>query len=324
MKEGTAERRALFIYWRGDMATARFTPRDWEETFRSWSKPPNDTEQQKMENAERMIRDAIGSSRKLTGMNIEVFAQGSYKNNTNVKQDSDVDICVCLMDICYTDYIFAQGLTDADVGLAPAVYTPRQFRADVGEALAQRFAATGLTRGDKAFDIHANTHRVDADVVACIEHRRYSRGPFGPQYISGTQFFSDSGKEIVNWPKQHYENGVQKNIATGNRFKYITRAIKRLRNEMADSGALAAKSVPSYLIECLVWNVPNAGLGAESYVSSLRQSLAHLIVGTLTDESCKEWGEVNELKYLFREGQPWTWQQAHAFVCAAWNYIGFK
>ncbi|MGD0506855.1 MAG: nucleotidyltransferase [Terriglobales bacterium] len=277
-----------------------------------------------MENAERLIRDAIRSSKKLTGMNIEVFAQGSYKNNTNVKQDSDVDICVCLMDVCYTDYVFAQGLTDADVGLKPAPYSSRQFRDDVGEALTQRFAATGLKRGDKAFDIHANTYRVDADVVACIEHRRYSRGLFAPQYISGTQFFSDSGKEIVNWPKQHYENGVQKNIATRNRFKYITRAIKRLRNEMADNGVPAAKSVPSYLTECLVWNAPDAGLGAESYVPAFRQSLAHLIVGTLTNESCKEWGEVNELKYLFRGGQPWTRQQAHEFVIAAWNYIGFK
>ena len=35
-------------------------------------------------------------------------------------------------------------------------------------------------------------------------------------------------------------------------------------------------------------------------------------------------GEVNELKYLFRSGQPWTRQQAYGFVAAAWNYIGFE
>jgi hypothetical protein len=32
---------------------------DWEETFRSWSKPSSDSEQEKCENAERMIREAI-------------------------------------------------------------------------------------------------------------------------------------------------------------------------------------------------------------------------------------------------------------------------
>jgi hypothetical protein len=44
----------------------------------------------------------------------------------------------------------------------------------------------------------------------------------------------------------------------------------------------------------------------------------------MKSQDCTEWGEINELKYLFRISQPWTMEQAHAFVSAAWDYLGFK
>jgi hypothetical protein len=56
----------------------------------------------------------------------------------------------------------------------------------------------------------------------------------------------------------------------------------------------------------------------------MRYALAHLWNQTRTTDACCEWGEINELKYLFRGGQPWTLEQAHSFLDAAWNYIGFQ
>jgi len=41
-------------------------------------------------------------------------------------------------------------------------------------------------------------------------------------------------------------------------------------------------------------------------------------------DKCSEWGEVSELKYLFRSPQKWTREQAHKFIDAAWDYIGFE
>lgn len=301
--------------------------RDWETIFRNWSKPSSDTEQQKCDNAVRMIREAIKEDTALSPKNIEVFAQGSYRNNTNVRQDSDVDICVCLMDVFFADYSMSGGLTAQYIGNYDTNYTYNEFKNSVEKTLVTKFGSTSVKRGNKAFDIHANTYRVDADVVACFEHRRYTGrknydGTF--YYLSGTEFRPDSDWRVINWPQQHYENGVAKNDATGNRFKYITRVLKRLRNEMADKGITAAKPIPSYLIECLVWNVPNEGFGHDTYTADVRYVLAHTFNETINDEKCSEWGEVNELKYLFRSGQPWTRQQAHDFLSAAWDYIGFE
>jgi hypothetical protein len=86
----------------------------------------------------------------------------------------------------------------------------------------------------------------------------------------------------------------------------------------------AAKSIAPYLLECLVWNVPNNGLGHDTYSADVRYVLAYLFNSTMTFDFCKEWGEVNELEYLLRTSQPWTLEQTHNFLSAAWDYIGFK
>jgi len=56
----------------------------------------------------------------------------------------------------------------------------------------------------------------------------------------------------------------------------------------------------------------------------VRAVLAELFNNTLSDDKCSEWGEVSELKYLFRTSQPWTRESAHQFLSDAWNYIGYE
>jgi hypothetical protein len=92
---------------------------------------------------------------------------------------------------------------------------------------------------------------------------------------------------------------------------------------MEDNGVAAATGVSSYLIECLVWNVPNANFSHATYFAELREVLAHSFNNTLTDDACKGWGEINELKYLFGPHQSWSRMQAHSFLSAAWDYVGF-
>lgn len=299
--------------------------RDWEATFSSWGAPPSDTEQAKAGNAERAVRKAIDASAKLSAKSIDVFAQGSYANRTNVRQDSDVDICVLYTGAFFPDYSMSQGLSDPVLGFSDGTYPYSDFKNDVEAALVAHFGKPSITRGNKAFDVHANTYRIDADVVPCFEHRRFMGTPQSNWHVSppGTELHPDSGGTITNWPRQNYENGVQKNKETGLRFKVVTRILKRLRNEMVDKGYESAKPIPSYLIECLVWNVPKESLERDALKDDVRNAIAHLWNETRTDETCDEWGEINELKYLFRR-QPWTRGQVNNFLQAAWDYIGFE
>lgn len=293
-----------------------------EADFREWSKPPTATEEQRCTSAESVVRNAIRSYPPFATRNIEVFPQGSYRNGTNVRANSDVDICVRCMDVCFFD--LPSGYSKFDVGLVDADYTYAEFKNDVEQALTRYLGAAAVSRGNKAFDLHANTYRVDADVVATFEHRRYHVQNGRYTYLSGTELLPDDGARIINWPHQNYENCTSKNKATGTRFKKLVRVLKCLRDEMVKEDNSAAKMIPSYLIECLVWNVPNEAFLDDHYATNLRSILWHLYSSTQTDTPCIEWGEVNELKYLFRGSQPWTRVDANNFIVAAWNRADFN
>ena len=297
--------------------------RDWETTFAAWSKGPSKTEQDRAANAERQITQAIAASDKLKSRSIDVFTQGSYRNRVNVKQDSDIDVGVLCFDTYFPEYPDDNVKTILEKSSHDASYLFSTFKNELGESLISRFGRDSVTRGSKSFDIKANSYRVEADVAAFFEHRRYTSSS---RYLSGVEMIPDDHKpaRIKNWPTQHYENGVQKNSATDRRYKRIVRIVKKLCNEMSDNGITAAMIVPSFLVECLVWNVPNSDLLLGSYRQIVRSAIAHIYNNTLSVDQCSEWGEVSELKYLFRTSQPWTRQQANDFADSAWNYIGYK
>ena len=290
-----------------------------EETFISWSQGPGKTEADKCANAESAVRDAIKSDDELENLDITVFPQGSYRARTNVRQDSDVDICVRYNGAFFVDY--PEGKTADDFGHPDSDLRYADFKNMVERALRNYFGSDGVTRGSKAFDIHENTYRIDADVTPTFEYRWYIDLT---DYHSGVGFIPDGGWRVVNWPQQNHDNGVANHNRTARHFNRVVRIIKRLRYKMEDEGVTQAKNIPSYLVECLVWNAPYEAFDHSSYSADVREVLAHTFNNTLTDEDCKEWGEENELKYLFRAAQPWTRQQAHDFLSAAWDYVGFK
>jgi hypothetical protein len=297
--------------------------RNWEAVLTTWSQGPSETEQQKAANAESQVRQAIVDSPKLRQRDIKIFTQGSYRNRVNVRQDSDVDIGVLCFDTYFPDYSDDNVKTLVAKREIAGTYSYAKFKNEVEEALVDRFGRAAVTRGKKAFDVKANTYRVEADVVAFFEHRRWTSAT---TYHSGVEMHADGGYPSVirNWPEQHYSNGVGKNDLTGRRYKRVVRILKHLRNEMAENGIAAAKPIPSFLIECLVWNVPNDRFDYPSFGQMVREGLAHLFNDTMVEAKCSEWGEVSELKYLFRGSQPWTWKQTHEFIDAAWNYMGFE
>jgi hypothetical protein len=298
---------------------------DWEDTFTRWTKPPSDTEDERCVNAESMIKKAIAANKKLSQMNIEVFAQGSYANNTNIRLNSDVDICVRNMDTFFPYY--PDGMTDSDAGHVDSDYKFPTFKNDVETALVDYFGRGQVKRGNKAFDIKSNTYRIEADVVPTFEYRRYTgeKDSYGNYYYhSGTKFFPDNGDAIINWPHQNKSNGIHKNKNTALQFKKVVRILKKLNLEMGGDGVVVSKKIPSFLIECLCWNVDNSVYDVTTYTAMVRNSLSGLYHATNEYENVKEWGEINELKYLFRASQPWKRGDVNLWTAEAWNYLGFN
>lgn len=282
-----------------------------------WSKPPSATEIEKCERAERMVKQAIEADPKLSKMNISVYAKGSYANRTNIPSDSDVDVAVVVNNFYYNDY--PPGKTYTDFGLISSNFTFQEFKSDVAQAIVNKFGRTEVEVSDNCVKVRSNTSRVDADVVPHFTHRRYR---LDGAYESGVALINSQGKTIYNWPQQDYDNGVAKNDRTGRRYKGLVRILKTLRGEMTEAGYSSATKIPSYLVSCLAWNVPDGFFEEETYEKIVGDAIDFLIEKTSELASVKEWGEVNELKYLFGAHQKWQHGDVHQFLVDAKKFFG--
>lgn len=304
------------------MAVIAKTTRDWEGTFGEWSKPPGKTEQERCERAKKAIEDAIESDTTLEARSVQTFVQGSYCNRTNVRQDSDVDVCVLCEDVFF--YKLPEGVTPQQVGLtSPATYKFEKYKNDVERALINKFGHNSVSRGNKAFNISKNSSRVDADAAPCFSYRLYRfYNPYHFWYYEGTALIADNTEHLLtNFPQQQYDNGVSKNNVTNRRFKKAVRIIKKLSNEMEDVGYTSAKNMSSFLIENLVWNSDNRWFDSQSLRAMTKSILAHLWKHTVEDITCKNWTEENGVKPLFRSTQKWKRTQVNQFLWDAWHYV---
>ena len=299
---------------------------DWEQWLRRSAEPPSDNEDQKRERTEQQIRDALRSYGPLKGRNYVVYAKGSYANNTNVRLDYDVDVAVEYRGFFFSDLLFdLEGQPDSAVGVEPSAdpYTCDQFKQDVRGALETAFGKTAVNVGRIAYRVREKKTTLPTDVVPCWEYRRYERIVNGvPIYEQGARVYPTGGMFINNYPAQQLKNGRDKNNRTGGRYKRMVRALKRLEGRLVGSGQLT-EELPSYLSECLVYNVADDSFGHSTYPADMRAVLATIFNETLTGGAWNDWEEVNELKYLFRGDKGWTHEQAHHLADAAWNELGF-
>lgn len=291
-----------------------------EDQLAGWTGPSSATEREKQTHTEKMIREAISAHDAFQGVSYSVYAKGSYANNTNVRSDSDVDIAVECTEVSYFD----DKDPNADHSGTPytGIWTPTYLRSQVEAALRAKFPGAVDTTGSTALRVNSNTARVDADVVPCFHFIEYFAGGSTRE---GTRVFKKSGDFTENYSKLQLKNGTDKNNRTNTYYKKAVRVLKRLENSMVAAGV--CEELPSYLMECLVYNCPDEYFGRSTWRGVMQGCLAHIFNYTLGAEPTVEserWLEVNDAKYLFFTSQKWTREQVHTFASAAWTYMGFE
>lgn len=297
---------------------AKFT----EDTLSNWTNPPSDTEEEKLSNAERMVKEAIRSDEKLKSKGINIFGQGSYANNTNIRLDSDIDINVNYTDAFYYD--LPNGLTKEELGFGNDIaYSFSEYKGDIENALVSKFGRLNIKRKNKCLTAIENTYRAEIDVVPTWQHRWYRKDK---TYADGVVLFADNdfSSKVVNYPLQHIDNGKNKNTDTLRRYKSLVRIFKKAKVKMEDDKYYTDNNISSFLLECLVWNCPNSIFtNYDSWNDRIQKAIYYIWDKTQQDESCKEWGEVSELLYLFIS-RKWTVKAVNDYMVKMWNYMGYN
>jgi hypothetical protein len=247
-----------------------------------------------------------------------IFLQGSYKNDSNVYGDSDVDVVIRLNQTFYTDL---SNLPEEDKKLwnaarSDASYTLEQFKKDVTGWLVKKYGGD-VQAGKKAIYIKGNGNRRNADVLVCCKHRRYIRfkGWDDQSYHEGISFNS-SGTRIDNFPAQHSDNCTKKHQDSKNWFKHTVRIYKNLRNTMVEKEMIEDGLAPSYFLEGLLWNVPIDRFGGTEQ-QNFRDTLDWLWKADRSKFVC-----ANDLYYLCHPNSLVTWrsEKCEQFLSKAIDY----
>jgi hypothetical protein len=212
------------------------------------------------------IKTALASAKsRISGMSYEPFLQGSYRNSTNVYGDSDVDVVVKL------DSVFASDLSaldDYQRGLQASAYPVASyfwpdFYRDVLRTLEEYYGKSNIKPRKKCIQVITGPGRITADVVPAIEFCRYSYfySAAAESHVEGMRFFDSASNPIENFPKHHTANGESNNLRTNGWYKPTVRIFKNARNRLRDDGIIADGSAPSYCVECLIYNAPDACFG---------------------------------------------------------------
>jgi hypothetical protein len=255
-----------------------------EEQLTTWSKPGGEANSI---NAHTSIRNALlAADSPIRDKTPEIVLQGSYRNSTNIRADSDVDVVVQLNVPHYRDMsrLIPQQVSANNGTWQPSTYGAVEWRRDVEQALRKKFSTKFKPGGGRAFHVVTGPGNMTADVLPAMLVKKYTyfMGPGVENFDEGVMFADASGNLTTNYPKLHIKNGEDKNSAvrTNGWYKPSVRMFKNARN--CEHIVMHDGCAPSYFVECLLYNVPDGNFGStyqETYFNVVKYLLRNPIGG---------------------------------------------
>ena len=257
-------------------------------------------------NTHKSIRVALSQHLWQEGMNYDAYLQGSYRNYTNIRGNSDVDLVIESSNVWYSN-------------LSPARYDYWDFRGEVLQALTSYYGANSVdTSGQKSIKIASSGNGLAADVVPCITYKLYRNLNVVAEGI--TFFTQHSNQQVINYPKLHFQNGACKNDRTNTHYKPAVRMFKNARERILADNPLLEGNYPSYFVECLLYNVPD-----DRFSNSFASTYCDVINFLLSNNSqhlTVFWCQNGWLRLFGDSSTQWNITQAKDFInqlCLLWE-----
>ena len=198
-----------------------------ESTLSKWSHHQDGTA---FKQAHVPIREALDAHQGLSQFKYEIFLQGSYKNDTNLGGDSDVDVVVRLASKLKPRAVALSGeQLQKDGSHRFALERWQSFREHAMKAMRARFGKA-VKSGRKSIKVPKGKIPADADLVVTLNHK------------GGIGFYlPDERRWVVSYPQLHHQRGSKKAQATSKRFKRTIRMFKAARNHLVSRRVLTQR-----------------------------------------------------------------------------------
>lgn len=248
------------------------------------------------------------------GLEFTTYLQGSYRNSTMVYNSGDVDILVIRTDAYHGDFT---GTPETSTEHSPT-QNPRQMFEEHAEGvyrtLQAQYGARNVERGDKAIEIDAEELPLGADVVPCLQYRRFWPRQSG-NHMKGIVFWTAEATKVVNFPRRHRIMGEQYNRWCDGNYKSTVRIFKNFRNALVEEDIIEKEDAPSYFIECLLSNVKVSTIAradTRNRIEGIFQELK-----SASEEGFPDYTVQHGMSPLFGEkSTQWDTEKAQEFVRA--------
>ena len=127
-------------------------------------------------NTHAAIRNALARHEWPEDVRYTTYMQGSYRNSTHVRRQSDVDVVVQLTSLPVRD---GSLLPDSQKRLLEErfpepEYGWRPFRSDVLKAITKAFGESRVREGKKTLKLVMESPDIPVDVVVAVRHLKYT------------------------------------------------------------------------------------------------------------------------------------------------------
>ena len=277
-------------------------------------------------NTYNSIKTCIEGNNWNDDISFNIYLQGSYRNSTNIRGDSDVDVVVEFTSVFYSNKneLPPQQLNEFNEYYSDGKYTLESFKDAIIRRLQDYYGESYVEGGNKSIKILANSGRLDCDVVCCAEYREYEsfNKTNTSNYAQGVVFWTNKTNEkVVNFPKLHFDNGAAKNQSCNSHYKPSIRIIKNIKSQLVSNGVITSSLAPSYFIEGLMYNMPNG-----NFLNSTHQSRILAFLKTFHGYNDSELADLicqNRQRYLFgKSDQQWNISECKTFrnqLIKFWN-----
>lgn len=213
------------------------------------------------------LRELLQNFKSSENKAVKIFLQGSYKNDTNIGKESDIDIVV------FYKHVFVSNIKNPNdmkvlnfkntVSIDDtqrynncfinANYSATQFKSELISYLKLNSKYL-ISEGKKTIKCQIPNSTFVFDIVSAFEYRLYSNFvDSNTNYVEGNVIYDQFGNRIINFPKQSYNNSVTKNKNCDGKYKETVRIIKNImKNEIIETNW-----IPLFALESLLYNVSN-------------------------------------------------------------------
>ncbi len=288
-----------------------------------WANPLNLYTDGIIKSLARGIRSALEASDVILEDTCRVVPCGSQYFDSAISVNTPADMYLVNIKDYYYDVQSTIDTTTLNLPTEKIDY--KKYRHDVYKDMQKYFNKSNVSLVGNTIYIKKENYKVH--LKPAVAYHAYTNvidknGDTIVVFVDGVAMPSKDDGLTIYYPYQEEKNYHIANVKTDYRFNSIVRVFKHLADWISRKEGHSSM-IHSYLITCLIYNVPNVIIKRMSGYDDAILEIVDYLYDVLTTDLYKEMYEINDIKLLFSSKQIWSRENALNFVVKAKKYVKY-